>query len=548
MQEIQANIQVHCDQSLGELKRIWSSIGYDEINWTYTERGKYLLRKLSDISHKPYYIRNHNAFTSGNCLSWPAWGSTNVYHEMPDGSVHYDWTIVDRVYDTYVENRFKPLIELGFMPYDLTSAPKDEGGWFNDLGQENYESKGWWKYPPKDYDEWGALVYNFVKHLVERYGSDEVASWYFELWNEPNLPNYWMGTAKEYCRLYDASVSAAIRALPKIRIGGPAIAHPGFDMMRTFLTRFLEHCANTGQKLDFISFHTKGAIYNPRRIYNPHLPIEKLNPSSSQMMSDINAALEEIARFPQFKNIPVLIDECDPAVGTIYGVYDNPNFVITNSEHYPNFICALTKRILDLQEKFENPIEFFTSWAFYFEGKRFFEGNRALMTNMNVEKPILNGFRALEYMSGTRLRVVSNQARDVLTNGHPSVEVDALASIDEHTIAVLIWHQTDPWWVAGEASIKLQIHGFPFCGEAEITHYRIDSDHSNTYSAWLKQGKPDIPTPEQLLEITSQQGLYEMDRIQILSLENEIIELDFDLPLFGILLLIIEPTNNSNRN
>src|SRR5262245_46077425 len=94
-----ARIRVDCEDQRGPLRRIWASIGYDEINWTYTPRGRALYRTLGDLAEVPYHVRNHNALTSGNGLSEPARGSTNVYQEAPGGAAVYDWTLVDRIYD-----------------------------------------------------------------------------------------------------------------------------------------------------------------------------------------------------------------------------------------------------------------------------------------------------------------------------------------------------------------------------------------------------------------------------------------------------------------
>jgi hypothetical protein len=122
-------LRVDCRARLGPLRRIWASIGYDEINWTYTARGKALYRTLRDLAEVPYYVRNHNALTSGNGLSEPARGSTNVYQEAPDGSPVYDWTLVDRIYDTIAGVGFRPVIELGFLPRDLVPAEAQAASW-----------------------------------------------------------------------------------------------------------------------------------------------------------------------------------------------------------------------------------------------------------------------------------------------------------------------------------------------------------------------------------------------------------------------------------
>jgi xylan 1,4-beta-xylosidase len=550
-ESIQATIEVDCADFQGTLKRIWASIGYDEINWTYTPRGKALYRTLHKLAEVPYYVRNHNAFTSGNGLSSPAWGSTNIYHELPDGSITYYWTASDQVYDVISGAGFRPLIELGFLPRDLVPARIETSDWERDVGQENYESDGLWKYPPKDYDKWAELVYQFVTHLVARYGRDQVETWRFELWNEPDIPHYWLGSLEEYCKLYDYSVAAAVRALPTISIGGPGSTSPNNVPAGDFLDGFLRHCTSgrnavtgeTGTRLDFISFHTKGAHYATRRYYNLQQPIKRETASSAVMMGDIRAGLNIIARYPELRDRPVFVDECDPAVGTIYGVYDNPNFIITNTQHYPTFLCALVKRVLDLNNQYGDPISLITTWAFYFEGKRFFEGNRTLVTSENIDKPVLNAFRMLGRMGHTRLATRSSHSRDVLAENVPQAEVDALAALSGERVTALIWHQADEWWLEGDSEVSLRVANLPFSGDALVRHYRIDDDHSNSYAEWARQSSPQDPSLAQIAHIKSRQGLEALNPPQVLSTHEGHLDIVFRLPLQATSLLEIEPAD-----
>src|SRR5262249_6474242 len=184
----------------------------------------------------------------------------------------------DQLYDTIVGAGFRPLVELGFMPHDLLPAGVAGADWSRDVGRESYEADGLWKSPPRDFARWQELVYRFVAHCAERYCPAGVERWHCEVWNEPDLPNYWRGTVEDYCRLYDHAVAGAVRALPGARIGGPATSGPARDSAREFLRRFLDHCVAgrnaatgaVGARLDFVSFHTKGAHYRRRRIYNPY--------------------------------------------------------------------------------------------------------------------------------------------------------------------------------------------------------------------------------------------------------------------------------------
>jgi xylan 1,4-beta-xylosidase len=546
-----ATLRVDCAAWLGPLRHIWTSIGFDEINWTYTPRGKELLKTLRELAEAPYYVRNHNTFTSGNGLSEPARGSTNVYHEMPDGSPRYDWTIIDRVYDAYTAQRFRPIVELGFLPHDMVPSAYASSDWSRDVGTESYESDGLWKYPPKDFSRWADLVMHFIQHCAGRYGAAEVSQWYFELWNEPDIQNYWRGSLEDYCRLYDFTVDAAVRALAGVRIGGPGSTSPALSGPNAFLSGFLEHCtrgtnAVTGQvgtRLDFVSFHTKGAFYSRRRYYNHALDIPKESPSSSVMMGDIRAGLETINRFPELHGLPVFVDECDPAVGTIYGEYDNPNFVVTNSEYYPAFLCSLAKRILDLDGQFGNHIDLMTTWAFLMEGKRFFEGNRTLVTNENVEKPVLNAFRMLSRLGHTRIEVSRASTPGAFDATEVDDRIDALASLSGNSVAVLVWNQTDPWWEQGQGQVTLQLDHLPFAGDAVLRHYRIDGEHSNAYAVWDRLGRPQDPSPAELAHIRARQGLELLDPpLDILIPASGTITLTLSLPLHSVSLLELAPT------
>ena len=558
MESMNARIRVGCRDRRGPLRRIWASIGYDEINWTYTARGKALYRTLRDLAEVPYHVRNHNAFTSGNGLSEPARGSTNVYQEAPDGTPVYAWTLVDRVYDTIAGAGFRPVIELGFLPRDLVPTEAQAASWSRDVGHESYEMDGLWKHPPRDYARWEELCARFVDHLVGRFGRETVAQWHFEVWNEPNIPNYWKGSFDDYCRLYDHSAAGVTRALPAARIGGPGLARPAEPSANEFLRRFLAHCISgrnwatgrTGTRLDFISIHTKGAHYRPRRIYNWQHPIEREAPSTARMLRDVEVGLETIGGFPELRERPVVVDECDPAVGTIYGVHDNPNFVVTNTEYYPAFLCALVRRVLDLDRAFGDRIAFITSWAFYMEGKRFFEGNRTLVTNDNLEKPIMNGLRLLSRLGETRLGVESTGRRDHLDVDGPveEAEVDALAAESPGKVTVLVWHRADAWWAEGCARVALVLERLPFPGPVVVRHLRLDGHHSNTYAEWHRQGRPEDPGPAQLAR------LHESGRLALLTAPTRetlgpdgSLQLEFSLPMFGLSLLEITPVASGHE-
>ena len=564
-----ASIEVDAGQALGELPRPWTSFGYDELNWTYTPRGRRALATFAAFAERPYYVRAHNLLTSGRAFSWPHWGSGNVYHEVEAGNPVYDWTTVDLVFDAYKEAGCRPIVELGFTPQALvpegatlpfTRSPSQYGP---------YEA-GLWSFPPRDLDRWQALMQALAGHCVQRYGEEEVATWYWEVWNEPNI-GYWRGTVGEYCALYDHTAEGLTRALPAIRVGGPAAT--GGARAAPFMEAFLAHCAGEGElgrnaatggrgaRLDFISFHTKGSGFGRRygplsddgMRFTPEIP--RQSPSRRKMLSEVRAHLQAAARHPQFRRLPVLIDECDPCVPAHYSRYDNPNFGFRNTSYYPVVMASIFKRLMDLDAALPDApdVALATSWAFYFEGERYFEGFREFFTAENVELPLLNVYRILARLGDTRLALTSDATWDVRRlddlpgpDGDPpgtlsDAEVDGLATRDEATgrIAVVLWHHVDDQYAsAPPANVAVTLRGLPFPAEqAAVRHWRIDATHSNAYSVWRALGRPQDPTTVQLAAIKARQGLEEGDPVRPTVTAPDTLVLELALPLHAVSLL-----------
>lgn len=201
---------------LGELKPVWSYFGYDEPNYTYAQNGRKLISELSELSYTPVHIRTHNLLTTGNGTPALKWGSTNAYTEDSSGKPVYNWTIMDQILETHLQAGAKPFVEIGFMPESLSTHPEPYQHTF-----PKGDIYTGWTYPPKDYKKWSELIYEWVKHCAGKFGRTEVASWDWEVWNEPDI-GYWHGSAAEYDKLYDYTADAVKRALPEAR-GGPRI-------------------------------------------------------------------------------------------------------------------------------------------------------------------------------------------------------------------------------------------------------------------------------------------------------------------------------------
>ncbi len=525
-------ITVDASERMGRLRPIWRSFGYDEINWTYTPRGKRLFQTIGELSKEgTYFVRNHHALSSGNGLSTPTKGSCNVYSEDTDGKPIYNFSLLDQVYETFLQNNCKPIIELGFMPDALSRGPKPRLTY-------QHEGNDLWKYPPKDYRKWEALVYQTVKHCVDQYGSDEVNAWYWELWNEPDCSIYFKGSVKDYCTLYDHSVAGAVRALPTIKIGGPALA-----CRAKFLDKFLAHCAKgknsvtgkRGSRLDFISFHAKGTDW-------PRLDQLTEEPSLRKILAQLEEYRQVLGKYPQYENHEILFDECDMTVATNFGIHDYPFFRFNNTEYFPVFVIRQVKNILDYMMLKKMNLKFFTTWAFYFEGKRFFEGNRALVTNENIKKPVFNAFGMLEKLGDTRIGLHGGSGMRSLSSPDFSRRVDGLATLTrDRSMEVLLWNFDEDPDATGEAEIELSVKNPAFSmRRAKIFLYRIDNQHSNAYAAWCELGSPQDPSPEQLEVIRGRESLEMVESPKSIEIGQNGFRKRFRLPMHGAMLLKIE--------
>jgi xylan 1,4-beta-xylosidase len=483
-------VRVDVSQEVGTLPPVWAFFGYDEPNYTYMKDGRKLLSQLAALSPVPVYIRAHNLLTSGDGTPSLKWGSTNAYTEGPDGRARYDWTIVDRIFDTYVERGMRPLVEIGFMPEALTSGPPPYRHSFS--LEKTSDIFTAWAYPPKDYSRWAELVYQWVRHTMERYGRREVENWLWEVWNEPNI-GYWKGTPEQYHELYDHSVDAVKRALPSARVGGPHSTGPGNAKAREFLRTFLEHCARgrnyatgkTGAPLDFIAFHAKG---------RPEVVDGHVRMGISNQLTDIDQGFATVASFPEWKQTPIVIGESDPegCAACSARVYKQNGY--RNGTMYSSYTAASFPRKYELARRHGVRLLGIVTWAFEFENQPWFDGFRDLATN-GIEKPVLNVFRMFGMMSNRQIAAESSGAvsvDDMVGSGvRSSPDVGAVATRTNGGATVLLWHYHDDDVAGPPASVDVAVNGLPASStRALVRRYCIDENYSNSYAAWRRMGSP----------------------------------------------------------
>lgn len=529
-------IKVNLAKEKGNMTPLWAWFGYDEPNYTYMKDGKKLLSEIAELSHPvPVYVRAHNLLTSGDGTPALKWGSTNAYTEDAQGKPVYNWKIVDSIFDTYIQRGMKPLAQIGFMPEALSIKPQPyQHDWKPGVSYDRIETG--WAYPPKDYKKWGDLVYNWVKHCVERYGRKEVESWYWEVWNEPDGA-YWKGTPQEFYKLYDYAADGLKRALPTARIGGCNVTGGGMK----FLDGFLKHCLDstnyaTGKKgspLEAVLFHAKGA---------PKVVNGSVQMSIRNQLRDIANNLQLIAKYPKLKELPIIIGESDPEGCAACGMSTNPENAYRNGTMYSSYTAASFARHYELADKFDANLIGAVSWSFEFENQPWFAGFRDLATN-GVDKPVLNVFRMYGMMKGKRVEALSNQAYLLQTILDSSIrtknDIGVLASKDKNTAAVMLWNYHDDDKQTPTEEIRVIIDHVT-AKKAVLTQYRIDNEHSNSYEVWKKMGSPQQPSDGQINDLEKAGQLQVTGKPERLIVENGIINIDTSLPAQAVSLFKLE--------
>src|SRR6266404_920094 len=388
------------------------------------------------------YVRFHAIFHD----------EVGVYDEDKDGKPAYNFSYVDQIYDGLLENHVRPFIEISFMPKKLTSDP-------------NALHAFWYKQnvaPPKDWDKWQQLVENFTRHLVERYGENEVSQWYFEVWNEPNL-DFWAGDPKEstYYELYDRAALAVKRISPRLRIGGPATAQAAWA------DRFLAHCKAKNIPVDFVSTHVYGND-KAEDVFGTHENI----PRTQMVCRAVKKVHDQIVASP-YPKIPLIWSEFNAD-------YSNQPQVTDSAFMGP--------WLADTIRQCDGLVDSMSYWTFsdVFEEqgvvKTTFYGGFGLLAEDSVPKVAFNDFALLHHLGDTRLDVNSE---NVLVTRRK-----------DGSLAIAAWNLFLPEETGSAKTVTLHFKGL---GSARVVRLTIvDKEHGSPLPAWDKMGHPAFPTLAQI--------------------------------------------------
>jgi xylan 1,4-beta-xylosidase len=372
-----------------------------------------------------------------------------------------------------------------------------------------------------------------VKHSVERHGRAEVEKWYWEVWNEAN-GHYWQAKPADFHKLHDFAIDGVRRALPTARVGGPHAAGTGGKWTRDFL----EHClrgtnyatGKVGTPLDFVAFHAKGSPV----FTNGHVRMGIAN-----QLRTINDGFALIASYPELKNVPIVIGECDPE-GCAACQGDQMGY--RNGTMYSSYTAASFGRLQEIADRRGVNLDAALTWAFTFEGYPPFAGFRQL-ASCGVNHPVMNVFKLFSKMSGQRVAVASDAAvplETILKSGvRNSPDVAALAALGTNGLTVLAWHYHDDDVPGPDAAVTLSLTNLPAQARAlRLEHFRVDENHANAFTEWRRMGCPETLTDGQRRRLEAASALSPMNDQPEIKVLGGAAKVEFALPRQGVSLLV----------
>ncbi len=434
------------------------------------------LRKVKQITDFRY-VRFHAMFHD----------EMGVYDEDSQGAPALNFAYVDQSYDGLLANGVRPFVELSFMPKKLAAKEILHAFWY----KQNVS-------PPKDYAKWDDLITQLAKHLIERYGIDEVSQWYFEVWNEPNI-DFWAGEPKQatYWELYDHTARALKAVNPRLRVGGPSTAQAAWA------DAFIQHCSENHVPADFVSSHVYGNDKS-EDIFGTHEDI----PRDRMVCRAIKKVHDQIAS-SVMPTLPLIWSEFNAS-------YKNEPEV-TDAAYMGPWLA-------DTLRQCDGLTEMMSYWTFsdVFEEqgvvKTSFYGGFGLIAAGGIPKPAFNTFKLLHQLGDQRIELNSDSA--LLTRRR------------DGSLVLALWNYAPPEKEGPPKTITLKFKGVR-AKKALIS--TVDPKHGDVHPVYEKMGSPRYPTQAQIVELRK---AAELGPPETRDLRNG--ELTLSLPSYGLALITLK--------
>jgi xylan 1,4-beta-xylosidase len=398
------------------------------------------------------YVRFHAIFLD----------DVGVYKEDDHGNAEYNFTYVDQIYDGLLARAVRPMVEISFMPYALASKNSIQGFWY----KPNVA-------PPKDYAKWDALIRAFAQHLIDRYGIDEVAQWYFEVWNEPNI-DFWAGEPKQaaYFELYDHTARALKQVSQRLRVGGPATA------AAHWIPDFLNYVSSNHVPIDFVSTHG----------YADDTVKDMFGADEDVPMRD------RVCRAIQMVHGQIQAS-AQPSLPLFWTEWNVPSYGELNARDNWYVGPALAHDV----SQCDGYVKMMSWWTFddvFEEGgvaTEPFVGMFGLIAEGNIKKPSFYAFSLLHQLGDVRL---ANSSDRLLVTRRA-----------DGALVVAAWNLVDMDKVAEGKPVTLRLLFKGIAAGSKASIERLDESHGSPLIAYRKMGSPRYPTPAQVAELNKASAL-----------------------------------------
>lgn len=397
-----------------------------------------------------------------------------VYTEDDHGNPQYNFMYVDVLFDFLHSIGMKPFVELGFMPGRLASGNKTIFWWRGNVT------------PPKDYEKWGALVQHLVQHLADRYGADEVKTWYFEVWNEPNLDGFWTGSQADYFKLYTYSARAIKGVNPAYKVGGPATAGAAWE------PEMIDYCHRNDVPIDFISTHSYGVKAGYLDEFGNAGTVLDKNPMS--VSGDVLQSRREIAA------------SASPTLELHYTEWSSsytPADPLHDSYHEAAYVLEKIKQV----GRAANSMSYWVFTDIFEEaGPRFtpFHGGFGLLTIQGIDKPAFYAYQFLARLGDTELKN-TDASSCICKNSHGGVQALVWDFTNTHPGDSV--HNQDYYTrdlpARAKGPLTVRIDHVP-AGKYTLEVYRVGYRCNDAYSTYLSMGRPSQLTRQEVNRIKKQ--------------------------------------------
>jgi xylan 1,4-beta-xylosidase len=445
-----------------------------------------------------------------------------IFHDVLDavrienGKAVYDWTKIDQLYDDLLARHIKPFIELGFTPKALATSDNTIFYWKGNTSHPNPTG-------------WHDLVAAFIRHIEERYGQEQVRSWYFEVWNEPNLSGFWEGAdQKAYFALYDLTSNVIKSIDPELRVGGPATAGANW------VPEFLAHVKESGAAVDFVSTHTYGV--DGGFLDENGKSDTKLSPSKDAIIGDVRRVREEISA-SAFPKLPLYFTEWSTSYtprDAVHDSYISAPYILSKLKACQGVVQGMS--YWTYTDLFEEPGPPSSS----------FHGGFGLLNREGIRKPAFFAYKYLHALDG----------REILSN-----DLQSILSTNDGNFTAVIWDFKQPEQNVSNrpfytkaipsqtaAPVQLKVTHLPPNAVYHLEVHRTGYHANDAYSAYLELGSPKDLTPDQVTQLNAlTRDLPEEQQI-VHARKDGTLDIRVRMRSNDVVLVALRRNNNKNGN